>query len=181
MKAIALIGFMGAGKTSVGRLLAEKLEMKFVDLDELIEEKAKMTVLEIFRLRGENYFRKVEAETLKGALQVEDTVISTGGGSVIRSENREILRSKSIVIYLTAGAGDILKRVGNTGDSRPLLNVDSPLHEIERLLEKRQPLYENVADITVDTTGMEINLIVDKVINEVNNLNSKNRKNDNRR
>jgi shikimate kinase len=169
VKALVLVGFMGAGKTTVGKLLAGKLSLKFVDTDELIENKAGMPVSEIFETCGEDRFRDMETEVLKDVVLKGDAIVSSGGGIVIREDNRKVLKNGAFVVYLKADATEILSRVSGERGKRPLLNVDDPQAEIERLLKTRQPLYENVSDIIVDTTNMDIIKITELIIYEATN------------
>jgi shikimate kinase len=160
---------MGAGKTTVGKLLAEKLSLRFIDTDELIEKKAGMPVSEIFKTYGEDRFRDMETEVLKDVVSEGNVVVSSGGGIVVREDNREVLKNGAFVVYLKADATEILSRVSSERGKRPLLNVDDPQAEIERLLKIRQPLYENVSDIIVDTTNMDIIKITELIIYEATN------------
>ncbi len=142
---------MGTGKTEVGRILAKKLGYIFVDVDHEIEKGQKMTVAEIFRLRGEDAFRDLESDVIKRVSEMDKVVIATGGGAVLRQENRESLRKKGIVVCLTAAPETLLKRTRSSRE-RPLLHVEDPLQRIKELLDFRRPYYEK-ADIIVDTEG----------------------------
>jgi shikimate kinase len=169
MKPVALIGFMGAGKTSVGRELAGRLAFEFIDLDRLIEHKENISISEMFKTYGESYFRDKETYVLKEALMRENIVLSCGGGIILKDENKIALKEKAIVIYLQADAGELYKRVGHTGNKRPLLDVADPLNEIKIIRDKRMPLYENVSDIIVDTKSMSIKSIVEYIIDTLEN------------
>jgi len=165
---IALIGFMGSGKTTVGRMIAERLNYSFIDTDKLIEEKTGKAISDIFKNEGEDSFRQIESRVLEEVLKGRGAIVSCGGGIVLREKNRAMLKESSVVIYLRAEASELFKRVGGTGYKRPLLNVENPMQEVERLLKERDPLYREVADITIDTTGRRLDEVVDLIINELN-------------
>ena len=152
-KNIVLIGFMGAGKSHVGRLLADGLSIPFLDIDDEIVEKESTSIFEIFRTRGEAEFRQIESRLIEQTASREKSVIACGGGAVLDGRNVENLKKNGILVYLKAGEEEILKRMDGLSD-RPLLNVDDRLGEIKRLLKKREPRYNEVADIVVDTSGL---------------------------
>lgn len=151
-KNIFLVGFMGAGKTTVGRILARKLGWRYCDADKVIETVAGKTVSEIFSSRGEIHFRDLESDTLSSLAGKTKQVIATGGGAVMREENREAMKKGGAVIYLKAPMSVIWERVRHS-KTRPLLNVDNPFDAAEELLRKRAPFYET-ADITIDTENL---------------------------
>ena len=143
---------MGAGKTTVGRILARKLGYRYCDADKVIEAKAGKTVSDIFSAFGEEYFRDLESETLVSLAGKAKQVIATGGGAVVREENREAMKKGGVTIYLKAPISVIWERVRHS-KTRPLLNVDNPFDAAEELLRKRAPFYET-ADITIDTGNL---------------------------
>jgi shikimate kinase len=158
---IYLVGFMGTGKTSVGRLLAEKKKLYFVDLDELIELKEQRRIVDIFVKEGEPYFRKIEKKALKEVARQKKFVVACGGGVVLDKENIKVMKKSGILICLTATPKEILKRVSlNSG--RPLLNVENPAGRIKLLLKMRAPYYMQ-ADKTIDTTRFSIKEVVEKI------------------
>lgn len=165
MKNIVLTGFMGTGKTEVGKILAQRLGYTFVDADSVIEQEQKMSITEIFRQHGEPYFRDVEADVIRRLSERDRVVISTGGGAVLRQENIDNLRKKGIIICLTASPDTILKRTSNDS-SRPLLQVEDPLKKIKELLEFRRPYYEK-SDIMVDTEGKSPLEVVEDIIRRI--------------
>ncbi len=167
MKNIALVGFMGSGKSTVGRALSQKMGYLFIDLDRRIEKSTGRFIPEIFKRDGEDTFRQIEAAVLKDVLAAKKAVVSCGGGIVLREENRDILKQKAIVIYLKAETDELFRRVGATGSKRPLLNVEDPKAEIKRLVEEREPLYQSVANMTINTAGETINNIVETIIKEL--------------
>jgi len=161
---IALIGFMGTGKTAVGRALAQKLGKKFVELDALIEKKAGMPIPEIFRRDGEVRFRELEIEAVSEISNQKNVVIACGGGVVLNTINIERLRKESVIICLTASPSVILKRTAFDKDGRPLLNVADRAQEIKKLLELRRPFYTRAADIMVNTSRLDIEGVATKVL-----------------
>jgi shikimate kinase len=158
---------MGSGKTSVGRVLAKRLGYSFVDTDAFIEDRTGRPIPEIFKSDGEAAFRRIESAALKEVLAGKGKVVSCGGGVVLREENRSELKQRAIVVYLKAGSRELFARVGATGEDRPLLKADNPEAEIQRLLKEREPLYESIADITIDTSGKTILSVVDTIAEEL--------------
>jgi shikimate kinase len=160
MNNIILVGFMGTGKSVVGKKLAAKLNRDFVELDDIIETREKMPIKDIFEKKGEPYFRLVEKEVVKEASQRKNIVISAGGGAIIDEENFKNLKNSGTIICLKASPETILKRTIDL-KTRPLLNVPDPKKKIEELLKKREPYY-NKADFNIDTDSLSI---VDIVLN----------------
>ena len=162
---IVLIGYMGSGKTSVGKELAKSRGMKFIDLDEYIVEKEGRSINDIFTYETEEYFRNVESEVIKEMSTLSNTVISTGGGAVLRKENRDNLSKIGHVVYLKADPETILKRVKDD-ESRPLLKSESEEELRKRIitmLDSRNPYYEIFADQVIYTdrlTPLEIAEII---------------------
>jgi len=162
MANIVLVGFMGTGKTAVGRALADRLKRRFIEIDTLIEKIEGTSIREIFEKKGEIYFRKLEKDVIKNVSSEKDVVISAGGGAVIDEENLKNLRINGVIICLEATPETIFKRV--KGDnSRPLLNVQNPLERIRELLEKRRTYYEK-ADYFVDTDTLTVDEVVNKIL-----------------
>lgn len=162
MNNIYLVGFMGTGKSSVSKLLAEKTGRKFIDLDDLIEIKEKRKISDIFAKDSEAYFRKVEKQTLIEVSAKQEIIVACGGGIVIDPENIKIMKKTGKIICLTAKPEVILKRTKKY-PHRPLLNVDDSKKQIELLFEKRAPFYA-LADITINTSELSVEQIVDKII-----------------
>lgn len=158
---IYLVGFMGTGKTAVGKELAKKKNWQFVDLDELIELKQKRTISDIFAKEGEPYFRRIESRTLKEVAREKKFVVACGGGIVINKDNIKIMKETGTVICLTAPPEIILKRTSSY-THRPLLNVKDPKKQIELLLKLRAPFYAQ-ADKTIDTSKISVKEVVDKI------------------
>jgi len=149
---ILLVGPMGAGKSSIGRLLAARLQRGFVDLDACIEAGAGMTIASLFASEGEAGFRSRECRALKNALmKTETNVIATGGGAVLDEGNRRAMRDTATVVYLQVEPAVQLQRVHGDG-CRPLLATDHPAQRLAELQVMREPLYREVADMIFDTT-----------------------------
>jgi 3-dehydroquinate synthase len=163
---IVLAGFMGTGKTSVGKELSEKLGYPFIDTDVLIEEREGMPISLIFKEKGEEYFRQVEAETVAEVSKKRDVVIATGGGVIKDKQNVANLRRRGIILCLTADPEIILKRVMLEGGKRPLLDVEEPLGEIKKLLSEREEFYRQ-ADIFVKTDFITPDEAADEIIGKL--------------
>jgi shikimate kinase len=162
---IVLVGFMGSGKTSIGRLVAQRLGFQFIDTDKVIVEHTGMEISDIFAKHGEPWFRDHETSALASMNIYNRTVISTGGGVVLRPENRELLHDLGFVVWLTASEEVIFERVSRN-KKRPLLQTDNPRQTVHELLEKRRPLYEGAAQFTVDSTHLGHDAAADAVITE---------------
>jgi len=162
VKNIVLIGFMGSGKSTVGKLLANKLGLRFVDTDRLVEKKVGKRIKEIFKNEGEEKFRAFESEVIEEVSKYENQVISCGGGAVLNPDNVSILKENGVLIYLKASAFILFERLHGT-DTRPLLNVASPRDKVNELLAARQSLYEKVTDILIDTSYIDVDAVVKKI------------------
>jgi shikimate kinase len=166
-RAIVLVGLMGAGKTSVGRRLAEKLELPFVDADHEIEAAAGKTIPEIFADHGEGYFRDGERRVILRLLESGGKVLATGGGAFMQPDTREVIREKSISVWLRAELPLLMKRVRRRSN-RPLLKNDDPEAVMRRLIDERYPVYAE-ADITVDSRDVAHSSIVGDIIKKLVN------------
>lgn len=167
---IVLIGFMGSGKTTVGRELAKRLGMDFVDTDAYIEEAAGKSISDIFAEDGEEAFRRMETETLKNLRDtVSNTVFSTGGGMPLRKENAALLKEIGKVYYLTAANLVIYDRIKENTD-RPLLQERDPYGRICELMKQRKPLYEAAADMWVDTNSNDLEEVIGIIKEDWSNL-----------
>ena len=175
---ICLIGYMGSGKTTAGRLVAEKLGMELKDTDEMITIREGRSISDIFREDGEAYFRKLEnvlLNELAGNGGLKGIVLSTGGGLPVDERNRPLLKSTGTVIYLKASARCLNERVGNdTG--RPLLNTNDRLLKIESMLKERGPVYEACADHIINTETLSAEETADHIIRLVVSGQDKSRK-----
>jgi len=164
---IALIGYMGTGKTAVGQVLAKKLGMRFIELDWLIEKEAGKSIPEIFREDGEIAFRELEIEATKKIAREKHCVIACGGGIVLNKINIDRLREGARVVYLTASPRVILKRVAREKGQRPLLEVKNQLKTISEMLKFRKPYYERAADITINTSKLDIDAVAEQIIEKL--------------
>lgn len=163
---IYLIGFMGTGKTSVGRQLSKEKGWNFIDLDELIELQQQSRIVDIFAQKGEAYFRKIEKKVLKQVSTQNRFVVACGGGVVLDPDNIKLMKKTGILICLCASCAEILKRISGS-TLRPILNVAKPGERIELLLKMRAPYYAQ-ADYTVDTSKSTIKQVVQKIIKSIN-------------
>jgi len=161
---LALIGFMGAGKTAVGRLVAEHLRFKFVDTDELIETRTGRTIPQIFTQDGEAHFRSLEHEIVLQLADTQKLVISTGGGLPTQQANLDSLKQHALVVCLWAGADKIYERVHNQ-THRPLLQTADPLAKIKELLAARASFYRQ-ADVLLNTDNRSVRQVVQQVVQQ---------------
>jgi len=161
---IALIGFMGTGKTAVGEVLAGKLGWRFVEMDRLIEEKAGRPIPDIFSRDGETAFREMEIQVARKVAGGTKQVIACGGGVVLNWINIDRLRETSRIVYLTASPRAILRRTATDRNERPLLNVPDPAARIRELLRFRRPFYQRAADITVRTSRLRVDSVVEEIM-----------------
>jgi shikimate kinase len=152
---IFLVGLMGAGKTSVGRLLAKQFGKTFYDCDLEIERRTGVKVPVIFEIEGEEGFRVRESAVLRELADLHDIVLATGGGAVLREENRRFLRQKGTVVYLRASLEDLWQRTKHDR-KRPLLQTADPRAKLEQLFIQRDPLYREVATLVVDTGNQSL-------------------------
>ena len=162
---IVLTGFMGSGKSTVGRMLARQLQFRFLDTDKLVEERAQMNIPEIFENHGEADFRKRETEVLESLRGIQRHIVATGGGIVTVPENIPLLRSLGLVVLLKADPDEIYRRVSrNSG--RPLLQVEDPRKRVLEMMAVRQPLYESAAHFQVDSTRLRHEDVTAKIMEE---------------
>lgn len=161
---MVLIGPPGSGKTTIGRLLAERLGVGFRDTDADVEATAGKTVSDIFVEDGEERFRDLEAEAVRLALSGHDGVLALGGGAILRPETQELLAGHTVV-YLEVGLSDAVRRVG-LGTARPLL-VLNPRSRLRKLMEERRPIYERLATVRVGTDGREPEEVADQIVKEL--------------
>ncbi len=160
---VFLVGPMGAGKTTIGRQLAKALRLEFVDSDHEIEARTGATIPLIFDVEGEAGFRQRESTVIDDLTRRRNMVVATGGGAVLREENRACLSQRGIVVYLCAPADYLYMRTARD-KNRPLLQTDDPMARIVELLEMRDPLYRDVADIVYDTSRDGVRIIVRNLV-----------------
>ena len=155
---VYLIGPMGSGKTAVGRRLAALLGKEFFDSDAEIEKRTGVDIRYIFEKEGEPKFRDCEREVIAALTGLDDVVVATGGGVVLDAANRERLAATGTVVYLETDLDTLVRRTRST-KVRPLLVTDDPRAVLERLMEVRRPLYEQVADVRIETTGRQVRAV----------------------
>jgi len=166
---VFIVGLMGAGKTSVGKLLAKRLNKTFFDSDLEIEHRAGVSLSMIFEIEGEQGFRKRETAILKELTSLKDIVLATGGGAVLSEENRTRLSKNGVVIYLRATVNELLKRVQHD-KKRPLLRAQDRCALFNELLARRGPLYKEISDIIVDSGQKNITGLALKLERDLENI-----------
>lgn len=164
---IALIGFMGAGKSAVGIILAERLKKKYVEVDSRIAGEAGKTIPQIFNEEGEIGFREREIEAIKTIACGKNQVIDCGGGVVLNRINIDRLKQDAVIVWLTASPADIFKRIAGHSKGRPVLKGNVRKSEIRSLMRFRQPFFERAADIEVDTSGLALESVADRIADEL--------------
>ncbi len=160
---ILLIGFMGSGKSTVGKELAKALDCNFIDMDDEIEQKENRSICDIFNTEGEGHFRKLETDYLQFLLKTNNAIISTGGGVVLKEGNRKLLKAIGKVIFLHADVEHIVKNVKDD-TTRPLLQSDDYIKTITEMLELREDKYLSSADMIIQTSGKSVECIVDEIM-----------------
>lgn len=161
-RSLVLVGLMGAGKSTVGRRLAQRLKLSFVDADTAIEEAAGMTIPEIFERHGEEYFREGERRVIARLLEEGQHVLATGGGAFMNETTRDNIRKAGVSVWLKAGLPLLMKRVSRRSD-RPLLQADDPEAVMSRLMDQRYPIYAQ-ADVCVESREVSHTVMVNDVI-----------------
>lgn len=164
---VALLGLRGAGKSSVGALLAKRLSRPFVELDDKIEEAAGVALPEIFEMQGERFYRRTEREVLASLLEdTEPIILATGGGIVTKKDSFELLRKRAYTIWLKARPRDHWDRVVAQGDTRPMADNDQAFYQLCTILEEREQRYRK-ADLAIETSGRSVEEIVDELVAEI--------------
>lgn len=164
-RSVFLVGMMGAGKTTVGRLLAQSLGFEFVDADRELEARSGVLIATIFSVEGEDGFRRRESALLDELTQRPGIVLATGGGAVLDPQTRRRLRERGLVVYLRASADEIHRRT-RTDRSRPLLQTDNPRGRIEELLRQRQALYEETAHLTFQSASANPRRLIRRLLED---------------
>ena len=160
---IFLVGMMGAGKTTLGKALARRLEREFVDTDRVLVERTGVAVATIFEIEGEEGFRRRESAILEELAQRGDCVVATGGGAILSADNRRLMRAAGTVVYLRSRLESLWERT-RQDTSRPLLRTPNPKKTLADLLEQRDPLYREAAHIVVDTGSQSAATLVSRVV-----------------
>ncbi len=163
---IFLVGLMGSGKTTIGRALAKKLNLRFVDADHEIEARTGATIPLIFEIEGEASFRQREADVIRDLTAQQGIVLATGGGAVLNEQSRRYLHERGTVIYLRASVNSILQRTSHDRN-RPLLQTADPRARIEELSKQRAPLYQQVAHITIETGRPNVQSVVQNILTQL--------------
>jgi shikimate kinase len=166
-RSIVLVGMMGAGKSSMGVCLRRRTRLKLFDTDEIVTSKFGMPISEIFSKHGENKFREAETEALQALATSEPVVIVTGGGIVLREENRDLLKQLGVVTWLEANEKTLFKRASRAG-KRPLLQCKNPKKAFTKMLRTRLPLYAKIADIRVDTSVLTDEEVAVAILSKLN-------------
>jgi shikimate kinase len=160
---IFLVGMMGAGKTTVGRALAQRLELEFVDCDRMLVQRTGVPVATVFEIEGEAGFRRRESAVLAELAEGTDRVVATGGGVILSPDNRAVMRAHGTVVYLRARLESLWERTRHDS-SRPLLATADPRATLAALLEVRDPLYRETAHLVVDTGSQSASTLVTRVV-----------------
>ena len=169
MQNVFLVGLMGAGKTTIGRILARKLGLRFIDSDHEIEARTGASIPWIFEIEGEPSFRRREAEVIRELTGQQDLVLATGGGAVLDPDSRAHLKARGMVIYLRTTVHSILQRTAHD-KNRPLLQTADPRKKLEELMAVRDPLYMEIADIVIDTGRPNVQSMVQTILNQLEKL-----------
>lgn len=163
---VYLVGLMGAGKTTIGRSLARRLERAFIDSDREIEARTGVTIPTIFEIEGEEGFRKREAQVIADLVCLSEQVVATGGGAILRQENRECLRQSGFVVYISVPPQTLWERT-RRDRNRPLLQVKDPLLRLKELYVQRDPLYRDVAHLVIDASRMNAQGVLQLLSKEI--------------
>ncbi|WP_051585984.1 shikimate kinase [Caldanaerobius polysaccharolyticus] len=157
-----LIGFMGCGKTTTGRILSSMLKWRFIDTDDLVVRKTGMSIPEIFEKFGEGHFRRIESQVIRDISKVDRCVISLGGGAVLNEDNIGCLKKNGAVFYLMGSPETIMAHIGNSKE-RPLLNTSNPYETVKELLSKRHHLYEKNCDFCISIDGKDSKIVAEEI------------------
>lgn len=163
---IFLIGPMGTGKTTIGSQLARQLKYEFLDSDQVLESRTGASISLIFDVEGEAGFRERECKIVDELTQIDKLVLGTGGGVILREDNREWLAQRGLVVYLRSDVEALVQRT-RFDHTRPLLQTPDPAKTLTDMLEVRGPLYESIADLTVDTGNLSIKQVIKKIVSEI--------------
>ncbi len=160
---IYLIGYRGSGKSTLGKIISEKLNFEFTDTDDLIIKAERKTIPEIFEKAGESYFRKIESDALKKISGRKNLVVSTGGGIILNEKNRALMRKTGFCVYLKADTDILFRRIEGDGNRPPLTKLP-PREEVDHILSLRIPLYTELAELSLDTGEFSAGECAEKII-----------------
>jgi len=163
---LILVGMMGSGKTTIGRTLAKHLDKIFVDSDEEVQQRTGVTIPHIFDVEGEAGFRLRESAAISELMKRDNMVLATGGGAILAEQNRDMLRQNGIVVYLRANVHDLWLRTRHDRN-RPLLQTDDPRAKLTELFEQRDPLYQQAADIVVQSGKQSVQALMLHLVDEI--------------
>jgi shikimate kinase len=164
---IILIGYRGSGKSTVGRKLAERLKLKFVDIDDLIEERQGVPIRDIVNSHGWGHFRKLERSTIEEISKGDRLVIAPGGGAVLDTDNVNALRKNGIILWLEADKQTLLRRLNQdpgTDARRPTLTGKGTSEELKEVMSLREPIYKRISEIQIDTSTLDVETIVERIL-----------------
>lgn len=161
---VILCGFMGCGKSTIGKAISKKIKYEFIDSDEFIEKQEKMTIPEIFEKFGEDYFRNKETDAISKISKLDHCVVSLGGGAVLNKKNANIIKKSGKLYFLNVSAQEVYNRLKDD-DTRPLLQTDDKLSAISSLLSKRLPIYTEVSDVKINVDSKKIDEIIKEILN----------------
>jgi len=159
---VAMAGFMGTGKSRIGWELSRRLQLTFIDTDRVIERVSGMRIADVFEFYGESVFRDYETEVVRRCVRLDEVVVSTGGGTIMRPENRALLKARGPVVVLSASPETVYRRTRR--HRRPLLEQGDPLERIRQLMADRQAAYDEVASIRVSTDGRDSADVVEEIV-----------------
>jgi shikimate kinase len=164
---LILIGYRGSGKSAVGRRLADRLKMKFVDTDDLIEQRQGVPISDIVKFHGWGHFRKLEARIIKEISNGDHLIIAPGGGAVLDADNVSVLRKNGVIIWLKADKQILLKRMNQdpgTNTRRPTLTGKGTSEELKEVMSLREPIYERVSEIQIDTSTLDVEAVAENIL-----------------
>jgi len=167
---LVLIGYRGSGKSTVGRKLASRLKMKFADIDDLIEDHQGVPISDIVKSHGWGHFRKLERSAIEEITKEDRIIIAPGGGAVLDSDNVNALRKNGLILWLKADKQTLLKRLHQdpgTNTRRPTLTGKGTTEELKEVMSVREPIYERVSEIQIDTSTLDVETVVEKVLTVV--------------
>ncbi|MBF0266234.1 MAG: shikimate kinase [Gammaproteobacteria bacterium] len=160
---------MGAGKTTIGRRIAQYYECEFYDSDRVIEERTGVSIPLIFELEGEEGFRKRESDVISDLITKDNIVLATGGGAVLLEKNRELMKDSAFIIFLNASLEQLYKRTSRD-KNRPLLQTENPKEKLQNILDERLEIYKSIADLEIVTDNQSINHTVNNLIKSISNI-----------